>query len=229
VPRGGAGASLFATALARVAAEAGDAILVDADPWGAGIDLVLGNEHDPGLRWPDLTLAGGRLNYAALRDALPQHHGVRVLSGSRGGGDIEPAPLAAVLDAGSRGGAKVVCDTGRRATDTSETALGAADLVIVMTTADIRSAAAAAVVGRWVSTVNPNAGVVVRGPAPGGLRARDVAEIVGMPLVAAMRPQPGVAATLERGGLRLPRRSPLADAARRVLDVLRAHPAVSAA
>ena len=55
----------------------------------------------------------------------------------------------------------------------------------------MRSCAAAAAIAQWVSTVNPNAGVVVRGPAPGGLRSTDVAEIVGLPLLAAMRPQPG--------------------------------------
>ena len=64
--RGGAGASVFATALAQTAA---DALLVDADPCGGGIDLVLGCERETGLRWPDLTLQGGRLSYTALRDA----------------------------------------------------------------------------------------------------------------------------------------------------------------
>jgi secretion/DNA translocation related CpaE-like protein len=227
--RGGAGASVFATALARTAAAASEAMLVDADPWSGGIDLVLGSEADSGLRWPDLVLQGGRLSYAALRDALPRHHGVSVLSGSRGGGDIDAAPLAAVVDAGSRGGATVVCDVPRRSTAAAETALDSSDLVVVMAPADVRSCAAAAAVARWVSTVNPNAGVVVRGPAPGGLRSSDVAEIVGLPLLAAMRPQSGVASTLERGGLRLRRRSPLAAAARRVLAVLRQHPAVNAA
>jgi hypothetical protein len=39
--RGGAGTSVFATALAQTA---DDALLVDADPWGGGVDLVLGCE-----------------------------------------------------------------------------------------------------------------------------------------------------------------------------------------
>jgi secretion/DNA translocation related CpaE-like protein len=226
--RGGAGASVFATALARTAAADSDAILIDADPWSGGLDLVLGSEADSGLRWPDLMLQGGRLNYAALRDALPRHQGVSVLSASRSGGDIDAAPLGAVIDAGSRGGATVVCDVPRQSTAAAETALDCADLVVVITPADVRSCAAADAVARWVSTVNPNAGVVVRGPAPGGLRSREVAEIVGLPLLAAMRPLGGVAGTLERGGLRLRHRSPLAAAARRVLAVLQQHPAVNA-
>ncbi|RAV15065.1 AAA family ATPase [Mycolicibacterium sp. GF69] len=224
--RGGAGASVFATALARVAS---DALLVDADPWSGGIDLVVGGEHESGLRWSDLELRGGRLSYPALREALPRVHGVSVLSGSRGGGDVEAAPLGAVIDAGSRGGATVVCDVPRRSTGAAETALGSADLVVLVTSADVRSCAATSVVARWVSTVNPNAGVVVRGPAPGGLRSAEVADIVGLPLLAAMRPQPGIAAVLERGGLRMSRRSPLARAAGQVLAVLRQHPAVGAA
>ena len=216
--RGGAGASVFATALAHTA---DDALLVDADPWGGGIDLVLGCEGQTGLRWPDLTLQGGRLSYSALRDALPQRHGVRVLSGSRTGSDIDAAPLGAVLDAGSRGGATVICDLPRRSTGAVELVLDVADLVVVIAPADVRSCAAAAAIAPWVSSANPNAGVVVRGPSPGGLRSAEVAQIVGLPLLAAMRAQPGVADALERGGLRLRGRSPLAVAARRVLALLR--------
>ena len=218
--RGGAGASVFSTALAQSATGVSDALLVDADPWGGGIDLVLGCERDTGLRWPELSLQGGRLSYPALRDALPQRQGVCVLSGGRAGSDIGAAPLSAVIDAGSRGGATVICDLPRRSTSAVEAVLDVADLVVVIAPADVRSCAAAAAIGPWVSAANPNAGVVVRGPSPGGLRAADVAEIVGLPLLATMRAEPRVADALERGGLRLRRRSPLAAAARRVLGVL---------
>lgn len=222
--RGGAGASVFATALAQAAP---DALLVDADPWSGGVDLVLGSERDTGLRWPDLALQGGRLSYPALRDALPQRRGVSVLSGSRTGSDIDAAPLGAVIDAGSRGGATVICDLPRRSTGAVETALEAADLVVMIAPADVRSCAAAAAITPWLSGINPNAGVVVRGPSPGGLTSADVATIVGLPLLAAMRPQPRVTDALERGGLRLRSRSPLAVAARRVLAVLHQRQAVA--
>lgn len=223
--RGGAGASVFASALALAAS---DALLIDVDPWSGGIDLVVGGEAESGLRWPDLQLQGGRVNYAALREALPRVQGISVLSGSRGGADVDAVPLGAVIDAGSRSGATVVCDVPRRSTAAAETALASADLAVVMTPADVRSCAAADVVARWVSTLNPNSGVVVRGPAPGGLRSAEVAEIVGLPLLARMRPQPGMAIALERGGLRVGRRSPLGRAARKVLTILAQHPAVAA-
>lgn len=222
---GGAGASLFATALA-LAAES--ALLIDADPWSGGIDLALGTEGVAGLRWPDLALRDGRLGFDALRAALPTRRAVTVLSGGRSGGEIEAGPLSAVIAAGRRAGVTVVCDVPRRATAVTEVALQSADLVVVITRADVRAAVAAGALADWARTVNPNLGLVVRGPAPGGLRAADLATGVGLPLLATMRPQPGLAVGLERGGLQLGARSPLATAAAKVLRVLRGQPMAAA-
>lgn len=225
--RGGAGASVFSVALARAA---GEALLVDADPWGGGLDLVLGSETAPGLRWPDLSLAGGRLTYAALRAALPRIHGVSILAGSRvlageqPAGEIDPQALGAVIDAGSRAAVTVVSDVARRPSAATDTAVAAADLVVLVTPADVRSCAAAAATAQWARSCNPNTGVLVRGPSPGGLRPIDVARIVGVPLLATMRPQPGLDQQLERGGVRLRGNSPLAVAARTVLSVLKTKP-----
>ncbi len=214
---GGAGASLFAVTLAQTAA---DALLVDLDPWGGGIDLLLGGENTPGLRWPDLALRGGRLTWSAVRDALPRHRGVSVLSGTRRGHDIEPAPVDAVVDAGRRGGVTVVCDLARRLSDATHAVLDAADLVVVVSRCDVRACAATGAMAPVLAALNPNLGLVIRGPAPGGLRATEVADITGLPLLASMRAEPQLAGQLERRGLRLGRRSPAAAAARRVLAVL---------
>lgn len=224
--RGGAGASLFATALAQ---SARDALLVDADPWSGGIDLVVGSEEKPGLRWPDLALEHGRLDFEALRQALPRRDKLNVLSSVRSGNDIEAGPLAAVIDAGRRGGATVICDLPRRLTRAVEFAADAADLIVLVTTADVRACAATTAVASALGAINPNVGLVVRGPSPAGLRSADVARIVDVPLIAAMRPQPNLAGMLEHGGLRMSRRSPLATAARNVLTVLARHPLADAA
>lgn len=224
--RGGAGASLFAAALALAA---GEALLIDADPWSGGLDLVLGAEDKAGLRWPDLSLEDGRLDFAALRQALPRRDGVSVLSSVRTGNDVAPGPMAAVIEAGRRGGVTVVCDLPRRLTRAVEFAVDAADLVVLITTADVGGAAATPAVASAVGAINPNVGLIVRGPSPAGLRPADVARIVELPLLAAMRPQTGVAGQLERGGLRMGRRAPLAGAARAVLAVLARHPLVDAA
>ncbi|MUL46054.1 AAA family ATPase [Mycobacterium sp. CBMA293] len=225
--RGGGGASVFAIALAQAA---GECLLVDVDPWGGGIDLALGAEGEAGLRWPDLAAAGGRLSYPALRDALPQRRGVVVLSAGRSGVELRPTALAAVVEAGSRGGIPVICDLPRQSSAVVETVLAAADLVVVVAPAEVRACAATRVVADWVLMLNPNVGLVVRGPAPGGLRAAEMATLLGLPLLAAMRAESNLDEALERGGLAggLRRRSPLAAAARRVLAVLPSQPGEAA-
>jgi len=221
--RGGAGASLLATAVAQ---GAGDALLVDLDTWGGGIDLLAGTEQAAGLRWDDLAQRRGRLTWPALRAALPRQRGVSVLSGVAGGRPNRAAPeidsgtVAAVVEAGRRGGVTVVCDLPRAWTDSAEAALSAADLVVVVSPCDVRSCAAGAVIAPRLRAINPNVGLVVRGPAPGGLRAAEVAQIVGLPLLAALRADPRLVERLEHQGLRLHRRAPLAAAAGQVLGVL---------
>jgi len=214
---GGAGASVFAVALAQAAA---DPLLVDLDPWGGGIDLLVGGESAPGVRWPDLALQGGRLNWSAVREALPRHRGISLLSGTRRGYELDAGPVDAVIDAGRRGGVTVVCDLPRRLTDAAQVALDAADLVVLVSPCDVRACAATATVAPVLAAINPQLGLVVRGPSPGGLRAAEVADIAGVPLLASMKAQPRLAERLEHGGLAERRRSALTAAASRVLGVL---------
>lgn len=187
--RGGAGASLFAAALAHeLPRRDGGPLLVDLDPWGGGIDLLLGDETLSGVRWPDLAVQDGRLNWQAVRAALPARPGMAVLSGTRTGHELSAGAVEAVLDAARRGGVTAVCDLPRRLTEATVLALDAADLVVLVTQCDVRSCAATAAMIPALTEVNPNIGLVVRGPSPGGLRAGDIAEIAKVPLLAAMRP-----------------------------------------
>ncbi|AQA06276.1 hypothetical protein BVC93_09865 [Mycobacterium sp. MS1601] len=224
--RGGAGASVFAAALALHVSEP---LLMDLDPCGGGIDLLLGAENTPGLRWPDLAVQSGRLSWEAVRSALPRHGEVTVLSAARHSHEMPAGAVTAVLEASRRHGITAVCDLPRLLTDPVTVAIDDADLVVVVTTCDVRGCAATVAMAPVVSAVNPNVGLVVRGPAPGGLRAAEIAELTGLPLLAAMRPEPLVTERLEHGGLRVRARSPLAAAARRVATVLADHTVEKAA
>ena len=224
--RGGAGASVFAAALAS---RVDGSLLIDLDPCGGGIDLLLGAESVPGLRWPDLGRQSGRLAWSAVRDALPRRAGVSVLSSDRQFHEIEPGAVVAVLEAARRAGPTVVCDIPRQLTPAGAQAVQFADLVVIVTSCDVRGIAAAGASMSVLRSLNPAAGMVVRGPSPGGLAAREVADATGVPLLASMRPEPLLDQRLQSGGLRLRRGSPLARAAHTVLGVVQRGSAVRAA
>ncbi|MET7308586.1 septum site-determining protein Ssd [Streptomyces sp. NPDC005571] len=74
--RGGAGASTLACALAVAAARSGRrTMLIDGDPLGGGIDVLLGGERAEGMRWPDFAHSKGRVGGGALEESLPALHG----------------------------------------------------------------------------------------------------------------------------------------------------------
>lgn len=220
--RGGAGASTFAAALGLCSGRSGRrALLVEGDRYGSGLDLLLGWENAPGLRWSGLVVEGGRVSGDALHGALPSRDGLSVLalgrSDERSVG-LSAVAVAAVLDAGRAAGDLVVCDAPRHPSDVSDALYAAADLVALVLPAELRAVTSAEVVAAHVVDRNANVGLVVRGPAPGGLRADDIAVALELPLLTSMRAEPALAERLERGGLVLGRRSPLAAAANAVLD-----------
>jgi len=227
--RGGAGASVLAAAVAVTAVRDGERVLlVDCDPLGGGLDLVLGAEDLGGLRWPDIGVGGGRVPASALHAALPApsvgRHGpgeLGVLSCDRSAHGPTPAAVTSVLDAGRRGGETVVCDLPRYPTDAAVAALAAADLTLLVVPADVRSSAAAARVAAVLTEHGGAVRLVVRGPAPGGVDAHEIARALDLPLLVAMRPEPGLARSLERGSAPGRPRGPLATAARAVLTELR--------
>ncbi|KAA0024453.1 septum site-determining protein Ssd [Antrihabitans cavernicola] len=228
---GGAGASTFAATLALLAdaTEVRPAtLLVDGDGAGGGIDLLLGVEERGGLRWPGLVLEGGRVAASALHNALPQvgdHLAVLACGRGESAGDPGHIAIQAVLEAARGAGDFVVCDVPRRHRGETDAMLEAADLVLLTVPAELRASAAAEAVATYIGERNANQGLIVRGPAPGGLSGADIASALGLPLLAAMRPEPRLADTVELGGLRLRRRGPLRTAAQSVLDVIAARPA----
>ncbi|MEV4758215.1 septum site-determining protein Ssd [Micromonospora sp. NPDC049559] len=221
--RGGAGASVLAGGLAVTAARGGlRTLLVDADPLGGGLDLILGWEQLEGLRWPALSQADGRVDAPALVRALPSRGDLVVLSWDRGDLLALPAEaMAATLDAGCRARDLVVVDLPRRLDDAAVLALQAADQAFVVVPAELRAIAAAT---RVVATVLPHCdrlSAVVRGPAPGGLKSREVARGLGLPLAGTLRPEPGLSRGLERGEAPAASgRGPLATLCQRILGEL---------
>lgn len=225
--RGGAGASVLAAAVALgVAKSGGDALLVDCDSLGGGIDLVLGAELEGGLRWPELRVQAGRVSMAALDDALPGiDHGagrLAVLSCDRDGPGPAPDAVAAVVAAGTRAGRVVVCDLPREPGPSGDQVLRLADLVVLVVPAELRACVAASRVLANLGDSRGRVRVLARGPSLDGLTGRDVADAVGAPLLGWLRPDRRLAKALERGSFNPRRRSSLGAATRAVLDELHA-------
>jgi secretion/DNA translocation related CpaE-like protein len=223
--RGGAGASVLAAAVALTALRAGNgALLVDGDPLGGGLDLVLGAEVEAGLRWPDLRVQSGRVPASALRSALPGRTSgtarLAVVSCARNGPGPTPDAMAAVVEAGRRGGDTVVCDLPRHPCPAAGAALDRTDLAVLVIPAEVRACAAARRIAEALTDRGVRTKALVRGPAPGGLTPEDVATATGIPLLTAMRPEPALPATLERKGLNPKRRGPLTTAAKAILTAL---------
>ncbi|WP_229071834.1 septum site-determining protein Ssd [Actinoplanes sp. DH11] len=221
--RGGAGASILAAGLATTAVRAGHrTLLVDADPLGGGLDLVLGWEEVTGLRWPALTGADGRVDPPALLRALPRRGDLVLLSFDRK--ELPGVPveaMAATLDAARRGRDVIVADLPRKLDDAAALALQAADRTLLVVPAELRAAAAAAHTVAAVRVHCEEIAVVVRGPAPGNLTARQVSDALGLPLAGSLRPDPGMCQAMEDGSAPgADGKGPLAELCRRLVDDL---------
>ncbi len=199
--RGGAGASVLAAALARSGARRGlRTLLVDGDPLGGGVDLVLGAEGTPGARWSDYADRRGRLSTAALHDSLPTREGLSVISWHRGAiQPISAATMRSVLDAAIRGYHFVVADLPRQPDAAAAEVLATADVTLLIVPAEVRATVAAGLVADLLRRHTRDIRVVVRGPAPGGLPPAVVAESLRLPLAGVVRTDQRLARSVERG------------------------------
>lgn len=221
--RGGAGASTLAAALAVTAARHDRGVLlVDGDPLGGGIDLILGGEEHAGMRWPDLVATEGRVGASALRAALPSVERLAVLSWDRSDAlAVPPAAMRAVLGAARRGGDLVVVDLPPQLDGAATEALSLCETVLVVVPAEVRAVAAASRVVKTFAQHAADLRLVVRGPSPAGLDGTIVADALGLPLAGELAPEPRLAIMLERGEAPARRgKGPLAVLCRRLLGEL---------
>jgi secretion/DNA translocation related CpaE-like protein len=227
--RGGAGASVLAAALGLVAMRRGlRVLLVDGDPLGGGLDLVLGLERAEGARWPEFARLRGRLGGFALAESLPRVAGrgpgeLAVLSWHRGATEpIAAAAMRSVLRAATVGFDLVVADLARQPGEAGVEALLVADTTLLVVPAEVRATVAADRVAAQLRPHSQDLRLVVRGPAPGGLSAAAMAAALELPLAGEMAADRRIGAALERGDLRkVIRRSRLTGLCGRLVDELR--------
>ncbi|MDQ1747705.1 MAG: hypothetical protein QOD07_1968 [Frankiaceae bacterium] len=214
---GGAGASTLAAALALRRASASKVTLVDADPAGGGLDVLLGAERVAGTRWPDLAASKGVIAADALAGALVKVDGVSLLSWvAREVPALPVEAMDAVLSAAARGSDLVVVDLPRGVDAAAEHAAARTDSVVLVVPASVRAvAAAASAASRW-SAAGAEVGLAVRHPGPADLSPGAVADAVGLPLLGVFPTDARLANFCDRGrfarGLRRSAAAVAADA-----------------
>lgn len=220
---GGVGASTCAAALAVAAADRGQrTMLLDGDPWGGGLDLLLGAEHTAGWRWPRLVNASGHLG--DLTGQLPHVDGVDLLAAGRRTtlrrtDEIGSEQLASVLGSATRSHDLIVVDLPRCRGSMGQETLRRAALTVLVARADLRGLAAARELVPWLP--DNDCQVLLRGRRPQTVGADLVEESLGLPVVAAVPDEAGVRLASERGEPpSRSTRSALARACQAVLDQL---------
>jgi secretion/DNA translocation related CpaE-like protein len=215
--RGGVGTSVLAAGLAQRLARETATALVSLDRAAVGLDLLLGLESVPGARWPDLAAARGDVDGADVVALLPRWGSCAVL----GPGPTRPGPAPddGVVDDVLRGvGAvlgAIVLDLDRAAVLAGS--VPAVDSVVLVVPQDLAGVAGG--IALISSMPGVRVGLVVRGPAPGGLGVAEVVRALEAPVVAAWRSDRRLAASVEHGGLRVAGRTArVVAAAARWLD-----------
>ena len=145
---GRVGCSLTAAALARELAHGRPTglgvVLVDADRFGGGLDVLLGYEQAPGARWPDVVGAGSGVPVADVIAALPATSlSHSLLSMDRRESELDEEFVQSFIR-NVRSQLTVVVDISRDwASPIAQAALTSADKVVVVMTSHVRSCASA--------------------------------------------------------------------------------------
>lgn len=184
---GGVGVSSLTVALALLAAKRGARVsTVELADCGGGLDLLLGVETAPGVRWNDVANASGELG--SLHEELVRAEDISLLSLGREGGPSRPSrpALDAVLRSLGRSQDLVLLDAG----DGHHLGWLAEAHPVLVVAAHVRGVAAARMVAQHHETAG--AQVVVRTGPGATLPPQAVADALGLPLLGTLRHDPAV-------------------------------------
>ena len=221
---GGVGTSTIAAGLSLVAARNGHrTLLIDGDRAAGGLDILLGAEDAPGMRWPEIMSARGRIAASDFESALPHLNGVSVLSWDRS--PLMPFvtdAVDAVLATAVRGFDVTIVDLGRDSDNCFDSYLSATVLVVA---ASVLSVAAAHRLLQSSARLIDPLHLVVRGSAAD---ADLVAESLGRPVAAVCPDEAEVRRAAGEGELpAMRRRGSLTSACMTLMAAL--HPQAQAA
>ncbi|MHA2787883.1 septum site-determining protein Ssd [Corynebacterium sp. S7] len=202
---GGAGCSTFVAALALSAAENSEPVLIDANRYSGGLDLLLGIEEKIGARWGEITFGEGDIHRGDIRQALPSTtSGVAVLTSARTKVNM---PLALGREDLDRA-VSALSSSGLTLVDTPPGLIPArCDLVVVMVPLEVRAAAAAARIVAECRAASLDVLCVARHRDWSGMTVSELERITGADVCAEIPTIARLTKTIEVSGLgvKLPR------------------------
>ncbi len=202
---GGVGTSTLSANLAIVGSQSGArSLVIDADPWGGGIDLLLGAEEATGARWPDLREVSGHLPAGHLEASLPRVADVSILSCARDGSGADQGPsvdtMSAVLRSARRSHDLVLVDCPRVHDDLLSVVLEQSSNAILVVSDHVRSTAAAARRYAWLRPRVPKV-LLVQASSPRGVASEDISHALGAPFLANLPFVPSMTSRADDGEL----------------------------
>ncbi|WP_374071590.1 septum site-determining protein Ssd [Corynebacterium belfantii] len=212
---GGAGTS---TLCAVLAADYREALLIDTEHFSGGIDLLLGKEDDPGIRWDDVPDSGEKVPASELLASLPcMEPNVRILAATRDSVTVVAEQQLRGVVESVRGTCPIIIDVQRHHV-LLESCVDLADLVVLLIPAEIRSVAAAAQLVPWLRRRKVDVVGVLRERAWASVDREEVARVTGVDIVATVPTIKGLPREVELGGM-----ATIPRALRRPLAQLRSH------
>jgi len=198
---GGVGASVLTAAIAVRAAQADlRPVCLDGDRLGGGLDVTLGIEQEPGVRWPDLASVRGRLDGSELLRCLPSVDDVSVISFDRRRDvKLEAGTVEEVLRALSTAVDLVVVDLPRPDHEVFAAMVPAVDAVVLLAGSGVCDLAGASAIAEYLVRGCPDVWLCLRTSGRGSHFADTVAGALDLPMLAVVREEPSLAADLLHG------------------------------
>ena len=183
---GGVGCSSFVAACGSAAVQVGESpVVVDLDPTGCGLDLILGSdEPQSGVRWAELYRVSGRIPGKSLVDGLPSVSDIPVLSWGENERRLPSnEALGIVVDSLRTSFDLVLLDLPRGSHDVANAVLPRADVAVFMARAGVIGSLAAQRSATWLLDAHRTVDLLVRpqfGPAAEASDVRDLGKLMGI-------------------------------------------------
>jgi secretion/DNA translocation related CpaE-like protein len=198
---GGAGASTIASALAFHATSIFESVcLIDCDQTNAGLDIILGIEGQPGMRWPNFRSLSGAISGTDILRGLPVRDDVSILSTNSEDIVIGIQEVLEIVRQILSTTDLVILDLSRDAGLSKDSELLAlADMIWVVVPATVRGCASADRVVANATDNNENVELVVRSIPGATLTPLEVAQILNLPLAGYVSTDTRVVEQIEQG------------------------------